>query len=80
MPETKPYRPANGTDGMLFMAHFCEGCKRDQVFQETGEGGCPIAAASLMYDVDEEGYPKEWIKNVGDVDGATARCTAFEAA
>lgn len=76
MSDEKSYRPANGTEGMVFMEIYCERCERDARYRETddGEDGCPIVAASMLYDIGEEGYPKEWVY------GADGRptCTAFE--
>jgi hypothetical protein len=79
-PKTKPYRPSNGTEGMMFTERFCDRCKRDARYRETDDGadGCPILAASYCYEVDSEKYPKEWIVNLHDAIGSTARCTAFE--
>jgi hypothetical protein len=72
----RPYRPSNGTEGMDFMDHFCDRCERDRIYRETQDGtdGCPIAAASFLYDIKEPGYPPEWVE---DAEGF-ARCTAFE--
>lgn len=75
----RPYRPANGTDGMDFMDSFCDRCVRDRAFQKwyAGEGpeadSCPILAATCIYNVDDPQYPKEWIE-----DEYGPRCTAFE--
>jgi hypothetical protein len=75
-PKTTPerYRPSCGSEGMDFMERFCSRCWRDAAFQ-AGEGdSCPIAAATMAFDVDDPEYPSEWIE-----DDAGARCTAFEA-
>ena len=71
------YRPANGSEGLDFMAKFCHRCARDAKFRETqdGEDSCPIARDALMYAVTDEGYPEQWIE-----DALGARCTEFEAA
>ena len=76
----EPYRPANGSEGSDFMDKFCHRCKRDEKFRETqaAEDGCPIALGALVYQVEEDGYPEEWVVDQGDVYGKTARCTAFE--
>lgn len=77
---TKLYRPSNGSEGANFIDHWCGHCKRDAKFRDTqdAEDGCPIVANSLGYGIDHPKYPKEWVVNIGDVDGSTARCTAFE--
>lgn len=76
---TYPYRPSNGTEGEMFMERFCYRCKRDAEFQKTGHGeeGCTIVLKTLFLDVDEIGYPPEWISDdaVGLIN---PRCTAFE--
>lgn len=70
---TEKYRPSCGSEGMDFMARFCDRCKRDDAFQR-GEGdSCPIVANSMAYDEDDPNYPVEWIE-----DATGPRCTAFE--
>lgn len=75
---TRSYRPSNGTEGELFMEEFCYRCKRDERFQQTqaAEDGCSIVALSLVLDITDPDYPKEWIQ---DDDGRNCRCTAFQA-
>jgi len=72
----RPYRPSNGSEGLDFMYHFCENCKRDQKYQETQDGadGCPIILASMCYEIEDPEYPKEWTH---DNEGIPT-CTAFE--
>lgn len=81
---TEPYRPSNGTEGEIFIDHFCCNCARDVL----GVGGdpetgiqCPILAASFAYSITDPEYPKEWVRDVvsqwGDIGGDGARCTAF---
>ena len=83
----KPYRPSNGTEGMMFQEVFCDKCKHDNFDEETLKGGCEILANSLFFGVDDENYPKEWVYepeqlerdgyfSIGGEHGA--RCTAFE--
>ena len=73
----KPYRPSNGSEGEMFSDRYCDDCKRDAGFQETQDEalGCPIIAASMAFDVGDEGYPKEWIYG----DDGQPTCTVFEA-
>jgi len=70
-PETpgKPYRPSNGTEGMLFFESWCERCKN-----ESDEAPCPIIAKTMIYETTDPEYPQEWI--VGE-DG-WGKCTAFD--
>lgn len=70
----KLYRPSNGTEGLYFRARFCDQCERDREYMGTGEGeGCPIYGATLVFDVDDPHYPREWRR---DKDGKPT-CTAF---
>jgi hypothetical protein len=73
---SKPYRPSNGTEGDYFQNDWCEKCARDQAFRNNPDSGdgCPIVAATLIFDIHESEYPKEWIE---DDDGSNPRCTAF---
>ena len=68
------YQPSNGTEGDAFMSHFCDRCKKDAEYRETGENSCVIVAKAFAYDKDDPGYPVEW--QYGD-DGQPT-CTAFE--
>ena len=75
------YRPSNGTEGDIFRANWCERCKRDQLYQQTGLGehGCQILAATFMLDVTDPDYPKEWRRQISDTGWpGAAECTAFE--
>ena len=67
------YRPLSGTEGMWFMDRFCDRCRRDEAFQRGDGDSCPIAAATIAYDVADPEYPPEWIE-----DEAGPRCTAYE--
>ena len=70
--EGDPYRPSNGTEGMYFMALFCDKCCRNDT-DEYGEGGCEILFQTEILAVDDAAYPKEW--NHGP--NGQPRCTAF---
>lgn len=73
----KPYRPSNGTEGMIFTDAYCDRCEKDALYRESNDGkdGCPLLANSMLYEVGEEGYPTEW--KFGE--DRTPTCTAFEA-
>ena len=46
------YRPSNSTEGMMFMADFCDQC---------ADGGeCKITMRAMIYDRDDKEYPEEW--------------------
>lgn len=67
-----PYRPSNGTEGAEFLAKWCERCLHDDV------GFCPILDRTLIHEIGDPAYPKEWVRLAGDALGSSARCTAFE--
>jgi len=66
----RAYRPANGTEGDIFMSEFCYRCTKDH--PET-EDYCDIIARTMALDVDEDGYPGQWIYG----DDGRPRCMAF---
>lgn len=67
---SRPYRPKNGHEGSLFMAHWCDRCVHD-----TEHNGCEILSRVLGFDITDSRFPTEWIV---DDDGLTnPRCTAF---
>lgn len=53
-PDTKPYSPANGTEGRAFEARWCAHCVHDKAYRETfdadcgPEDGCPILASGVF--------------------------------
>ena len=74
------YRPSNGTEGEYFFAAWCRNCQRDKAMREgcdlddcDDNERCNIIAATMAFQVDEDGYPQEW--QYGE-DGQP-RCTAF---
>ena len=50
------YRPSNGTEGEIFIGHFCEHCRKDLVNE-----GCKIQLRTMAFDIDEPEYPREWV-------------------
>ena len=63
----KKYRPSNGTEGIYFMEKFCDKCYYDR------NSDCEILARTLIFDVNDPEYPKEWTyKNNSPV------CTKFK--
>lgn len=82
----KPYRPSNGTEGMMFQEEWCERCERDRAFRaDQNNDGCSILSATMVYMADDPKYPKEWVyepeamKRDGclTIGEGGARCTAF---
>jgi hypothetical protein len=51
----QPYMPSNGTEGEIFMFHWCHKCALDK-FEEGGES-CPILNKSLIGK-----QPLEWVE------------------
>lgn len=74
---TRPYRPANGTEGDCFIEYWCGRCLRDQAYRDGTGDSCPIVAATLALNIDDPDYPKEWIQN--EAFPYSPRCTAFVA-
>lgn len=68
----KPYRPSNGTEGMQFQSAFCDNCHYDGNV-ENGKG-CLILAKTMIFQLEDPEYPKEWVKN----ELLEARCTKFK--
>lgn len=64
--ENEPYRPSNGTEGMIFMDKFCDRCERYD--------DCEIQVRSMLYEINHLLYPKQWVK---DEDGQ-GKCTEFK--
>ncbi len=71
----EPYRPSNGTQGADFEDQWCSQCARDAAFRDNPDSGdgCPIVAATFVYDITDPEYPKEWVYGR---DGQP-KCTAF---
>ncbi|MBJ7444354.1 MAG: hypothetical protein JHD32_08615 [Sphingobium sp.] len=69
MAEARAYRPANGSEGADFMSRWCGKCQHDD------EGGCAIAADTMIYRSTDPEYPSEW--RTDNIHGP--RCTAFDA-
>jgi len=70
----KPYRPSNGTEGEMFMEDFCYQCAHDEEFQRTGNNGCEVLANAMIFNINGEKYPKEWIRD----NKGYPTCTKFE--
>jgi len=62
----EPYRPSNGTEGMIFMERFCNHCTEDQTT-------CAVLTNAVLFNIGEKDYPPEW-KYDGD---GRPTCTAF---
>lgn len=56
---TKKYQPSNGTEGHMFMDHFCARCIHHPISEEA-DNQCPIIFRTMIYDVDDPKYPEQW--------------------
>lgn len=65
------YRPSNGSEGEWFMSKFCDRCVYDR--RDDDDGGCNIILRTMIHDVDDAEYPKEWTRN----DKGEPVCTKF---
>ena len=70
--ETESYRPSNGTEGEGFRSRFCDRCEKDRYPSRP----CGIFARTLIHDLGEKDYPREWVRDAGPWPG-NPRCTAF---
>jgi hypothetical protein len=73
----KPYQPANGSEGEMFMRLWCADCQRDAAFRADPDSadGCPIIADTMCHSADDPDYPPEWKYS----ERGQPVCTAFEA-
>lgn len=61
----KPYQPSNGTEGMYFMAKFCDQCIHENPSPDV-DPKCDIITCSMCFSIGDPGYPKEWIYDDND--------------
>jgi len=62
----KKYRPANSTEGDMFIGFWCENCQK--------RTDCKIIFDTYDLQIDDPGYPKEW-----HYDDGQPTCSAFSA-
>lgn len=67
----QPFRPSNGTGGDIFRSHWCDECEKDRYESKP----CRIFTRTLILDIGDAGYPKEWRYD----DHGAPECTAFVA-
>lgn len=67
----KKFRPSNGTQGECFKSAFCYKCKKMDLEKDKY---CTIEMDTMMLDVQDEEYPREWTY---DSEG-NPTCTAFK--
>lgn len=49
-----PYRPSNGTEGMIFQKTYCERCAKYRC------GKCAILERTMFYNLGDPNYPTQW--------------------
>lgn len=78
---TRPFRPSNGTNGMIFDDAWCSNCERDKAWREDENNEpCDILSRTFVYAVDDPQYPTEWVEDdVPYTQDSNPRCTAFVA-
>lgn len=58
----QPFRPSNGTEGMIFTDAFCDRCIHEK-FTHTGNDKdkmCDILNATMAFGINDKEYPSEW--------------------
>lgn len=72
---SRMYRPTSGTEGEMFIGHFCRNCIHGKYehTRDINDKPCEIISFSFMCDINDKDYPEEWIYD--DKDKPT--CTAF---
>lgn len=67
MEDGKPYRPSNGSEGMWFIAEYCEQCIHERFMhtQDHSDKKCDILNRSMLCDLNDDDYPEEWIYQDG---------------
>lgn len=65
---TRKYQPSNGTEGMGFIENHCEQCIHEQFLHTQNEDDvkCDILSRTMIFNVNDKEYPKEWIWNSED--------------
>ena len=69
----KKYQPSNGSEGIDFTETYCMNCTHCDP-DPYGEKQCDILCRSMVYNINDPEYPREWVK---DDDGRNPRCTAW---
>ncbi len=76
----KKFRPANGTEGEIFIDGWCRNCARYKAMSEGADVDecddnqlCKIIGDTMAYDITDPKYPVEWIYG----EDGQPKCTAF---
>lgn len=68
----EPFSPSNGTEGMIFYDAFCDKCLHSHPDPDK-KPQCEILCYSLIFEIEDPEYPKEWIYN----DAGWPVCTSW---
>lgn len=68
----KKYQPSNGTEGMIFTEKYCMNCINCDP-DPSGEKQCQILLATLIHNINDKEYPKEWVYN----ENSKPTCTSW---
>lgn len=60
----KKYRPSNSSEGDHFMSKYCNQCLHDNPDPDQ-KPKCDILTASMVFDLEDPEYPKEWVYRKG---------------
>lgn len=60
--KSKKWQPSNGTEGEIFIEEHCMICRHCNPDPE-GKKQCEILCKTMVYDISDEKYPKEWQLN-----------------
>lgn len=73
--EKKKYYPSNGTEGEIFISHFCMNCIHEKWLhtQVDSDKKCEILSNTMIYNKQDKEYPSEWTYD----DAGNPTCTAF---
>mgnify|MGYP006370446389 CR=1 FL=1 len=71
--EVKLYRPSNGTEGEMFISHWCGTCEHERERRENPDAdGCEIVTWTMALPITDGQYPHEWQYGPNG-----PRCTAY---
>jgi hypothetical protein len=73
---SRRYTPSNGTEEWGFIKAFCWNCVHEKWMHtlEHGDKKCDILNRSMIYSIEDEEYPKEWIYD----ENGKPTCTAWK--
>ncbi len=61
----RKYQPSNGCEGMWFTEEYCMQCLHCDP-HPCGDKQCEILCATMVFDINDKEYPKEWVYDEND--------------